>query len=180
MFKALETVPFFNSLDNDILQLLEPLFEPYSCPAETVIFEQGDPAHYLYLILEGAVQVLYKPYDGPPLIVSNLVQGHILGWSAVIGNTTYTSGAVCKENCQAIRLLSRDLHKLCAKEPEAGRIILNLLAESVSSRWQNANEQIQVLLKTTVDAKRKRKYQRRKKRKENHGYSSEPHTRRTD
>ena len=57
MFKTLESVPLFKDLDGNILNLLEPLFEPYSCPAETVIFEQGDPAHYLYLILEGAVQV---------------------------------------------------------------------------------------------------------------------------
>ena len=80
----------------------------------------------------------YKPYDGPPLIITRLAQGSIIGWSAVIGNITYTSGAVCQEDCQAIRMSNRDLHKLCAAEPEAGRIILDLLAESVSSRWQDA------------------------------------------
>ena len=173
MLYTLESVPLFKDLDNAILELLEPLFEPYSCPAETVIFEQGDPAHFLYLILEGAVQVIYKPYDGPALTVTNLSQGNIVGWSAVIGNTTYTSGAVCKEDCQAIRVRSRDLHKLCAKEPEAGRIILDLLAESVSSRWQDAKEQIQVLLTTNVNSKRKNRRQTRRKRKENNGHSPE-------
>ena len=44
MFKALETIPLFNDVDESILQLLEPLFEPYACAASTVIFEQGDPA----------------------------------------------------------------------------------------------------------------------------------------
>ena len=167
MFKELESVPLFKDVDDHILQLLEPLFEPFSCPAGTVIFEQGDPAHYLYLLLEGAVEILYKPYDGPPLTVTNLEQGTIFGWSAAIGNPAYTSGAICKEDCQAIRISSRDLHKLCAKEPEAGRIILNLLADSVSSRWQDAQSQIQVLLNTTVSDKRKTKARMRKMRKEN-------------
>ena len=167
MFKSLESVPLFKDVDNNILQLLEPLFEAYSCTAETVIFEQGDPAHYLYLILDGTVEMRYKPYDGPPLTITNLPQGSIIGWSAVIGNSVYTSSAVCKENCQTIRMSRRDLHNLCAKEPEAGRIILNLLAESVSSRWLDAQSQIQILLNNTVSAKQCAKSRTRRKRKEN-------------
>lgn len=167
MFKSLESVPLFKDVDNNILQLLEPLFEAYSCTAETVIFEQGDPAHYLYLILDGTVEMRYKPYDGPPLTITNLPQGSIIGWSAVIGNSVYTSGAICKEDCHAIRMRRQDLHNLCAKEPEAGRIILNLLAESVSSRWLDAQSQIQILLNNTVSAKQCAKSRTRRKRKEN-------------
>ena len=167
MFKTLETVPLFKDVDEHILQLLEPLFDAYTCPAGTAIFEQGDPAHYLYLILDGIVEILYKPYDGPPLTVINLAQGSIIGWSAVIGNATYTSGAVCKEDCQAIRMSKRDLHKLCAKEPDAGRIILDLLAESVSSRWHDAKSQIQVLLNETVSAKQYANSRKRRKRRSN-------------
>ena len=98
-------------VDGYILDLLEPLFELYSCPAGTVVFGQGEPAHYLYLILDGAVEIHYKPYDGPPLMINNLAQGSIIGWSAVIGNSTYTSEAVCKDDIRAIRMASRDLHQ---------------------------------------------------------------------
>lgn len=164
MFKALESVPLFKDVDDYILHLLEPLFEPYSCPAGAVIFEQGEPAHYMYLILDGAVEMLYKPYDGPQLTLTNLAQGSIIGWSAVVGNATYTSGAICKEDCQAIRMTNRDLHKLCATEPEAGRIILNLLADSVSSRWEDAREQIQTLLNSTVSARQHANGRKRKNR----------------
>ena len=167
MFTALDSIPLFKNVDNDILDLLEPLFEPYSCPAEAIIFEQGEPAHYMYLVLEGSVEMLYKPYDGPPLTITILEEGSIIGWSAVIGNSTYTSGAVCKADCYAIRMSSRDLHKLCAKEPVAGRIILNLLADSVSSRWQDARSQIQKLLNNTISAKQRTKTRKRRKRKEN-------------
>lgn len=167
MFKTLESVPLFKDVDGDVLKLLEPLFEPYSCSAGTIIFEQGQLAHYLYLILEGNIDIRYKPYDGPLITVTTLERGAIFGWSAVIGNDTYTSGAVCKDGCQAIRMRSRDLHKLCAKETEAGRIILNLLADSVSSRWKNAQYQIQSLLNTNVNARQKNKSQMRRKRKEN-------------
>jgi CRP-like cAMP-binding protein len=163
MFKQLESVPLFKDVSDYILQLLEPLFEPYSCPAGGVIFEQGEPAFYLYLILDGLVEVLYKPYDGPPISVTNLAQGSIIGWSAVVGNSAYTSGAVCKEDCTAIRMSGRDLHKLFVDEPEAGRIILDLLAESVSTRWQDAREQIQTLLNSNVSARKSAKANKRRK-----------------
>ena len=166
MFKSLDSLPLFKGLNDQTLQLLEPLFESYSCLAGEVIFEQGDPAHYLYLILEGIVEVRYKPYDGPPITITNLEQDSIIGWSAVIGNAAYTSGALCKKDCQAIRMSSRNLHGLCAKEPEAGRIILNLLAESVSSRWQDARNQIQLLLNSTVTARQCANTRKRRTRKE--------------
>jgi len=168
MFKELESIPLFQGVDYGILQLLEPLFEPYSCPAGTVIFEQGDLAHYLYLILDGSIEILYKPYDGPPITVTNLAKGNIVGWSAAIGNSTYTSGAICKMDCQAIRMSGRDLHKLCAKEPEAGRIILNLLAESVSPRWEDAQSQIQQMLNKTISDKRITRTRKRKRRTNDH------------
>lgn len=163
MFKTLESVPLFKEVDDYILHLLEPLFEPFSCPAGAAIFEQGEPAHYLYLILEGVVEMLYKPYDGPQLTLINLAQGSIIGWSAVVGNPTYTSGAACKEEVHAIRMSSRDLHQLCASEPDAGRIILNLLADSVSYRWQDAREQIQTLLSSSVSARQLEKGRRRRR-----------------
>jgi len=166
MFKTLESIPLFKDVDENILHLLEPMFEPYACPAETVIFEQGTPAHYLYLIIEGMIEINYKPYDGPPLTITTLTQGSIVGWSAAVGNSAYTSGAICREDCQTIRMSSRDLHSLCARKPEAGRVILSLLAESVSPRWQNAQEQIQTLLNKSVSAKQCAKSSTRRKRKE--------------
>ena len=167
MFKTLESIPLFKDLDGDILRLLEPLFEPFSCTAGTSIFEQGQKANYLYLILNGSIEMLYKPYDGPPISVTSLEEGSIFGWSAVIGNSTYTSGAICKEDCQTIRMSNQDLHMLCVSEPEAGRIFLNLLAESVSTRWVDAKSQIQLLLNTRVNAIKENKSKMRTSRKEN-------------
>ena len=150
MFNTLESIPLFKDLDDDILRMLAPLFEGYNCPSSAIIFEQGDPAEHIYLILEGTVEVRYKPYDGPPIVITTLTTGSIFGWSAVVGNATYTSGAVCKTCCTAIRMRSRDLHDFCAREPEAGYAVLELLAEAVSSRWANAKDQIHSLLNTSV------------------------------
>ena len=150
MFKQLESIPLFEGLDADTLALLAPLFESFSCTAGNTIFEQGQQTDYLYLILEGSIEILYKPYDGPAITVTILKQGNIFGWSAAIGNMTYTSGALCKDDCDTIRMHRKALHDLCEREPEAGSKIMNLLAKSVSVRWKDAEHQIQSLLRTNM------------------------------
>jgi CRP/FNR family transcriptional regulator, cyclic AMP receptor protein len=151
MIETLESIPLFQSLNRKTLRLLEPLFERYSYPAGEKIFEQGDPAVHIYLILEGSVEVHYKPYDGPSIVVTTLSKGSIFGWSAAIGNINYTSGAVCKGECISIRIRGNELHKFCSQHPEAGLHVLELLADAVSTRWTNAREQIHSLLSTSVN-----------------------------
>lgn len=156
MLKSLASLSLFQNVDERTLSLFAELFEPFSCSSGTIIFEQGDRANYIYLLLSGSVEVRYKPYDGPPITITCLSKGHFFGWSAAIGNPTYTSGAVCKENCTAIRVRNTDLYDFCAREPEAGCIILDLLAQSVSNRWQNAQDQIHSLLNSRLVVNGKR------------------------
>ncbi len=145
MNSKFENIPLFEGLGEEILTLLEPLFEPCTCH-EGLIFKQGDPAIHLYLVTEGSVDILYKPYDAPPITITNVKPGGIFGWSAIAGKTVYTSGASCKEPCKAMRVRGADLRKLSIKHPEAGEILLDRLAQSVSLRWQNAHTQVRDIL----------------------------------
>ena len=81
-----ENIPFFNDLSNKMLEIIEPLFEPCTCH-EGTIFEQGDPAIHLYIIIQGKVDILYKPYDTPVISMTSVKSGGIFGWSAISGNT---------------------------------------------------------------------------------------------
>lgn len=115
--------------------------------AGKVIFEQGDPAKYLYLLISGDVEILFKPYDGPPLTLTRLHTGDIFGWSAVIGSPNYTSSIVSETAIEAIRIQGHHLWALAGEHPEIGKTIINRLAQIVSPRWENAHLHIQSLLK---------------------------------
>ncbi len=141
--------PLFNDLSEDILEIIKPLFELCTCH-EGVIFKQGDPAIYLYLVHKGYVDILYKPYDAPEIAITSVRAGGIFGWSAIAGNRLYTSGAACKAECEAVRIQGDDLRELCVQHPQAGEILLDRLAESVSSRWKNAHSQVRDILEQGV------------------------------
>lgn len=139
-------IPVFKGLKDEQLGLLERLLETYHCAAGTRVIQQETPADYIYLILRGAVEISFKPYDGVPITVSHIESGGIFGWSAVVGTGKYTSSAIAIEELNAVRLHGHELRKFCVTNPDAGKEILNCLANAVSSRWKDAHEQVKLIL----------------------------------
>ena len=146
MIESLPYIPLFQDLDPAQTALLKPLFEQYTCPADTVIFEQGAPAAYLYLLIKGEVEIRYKPYDSPPITLTRLRDGDVFGWSAVVGSPHYTSSIISETEVEAIRIRGSHLLKLFNDAPETGKVVMDRLARVVSSRWKNAQAQVQSLL----------------------------------
>jgi CRP-like cAMP-binding protein len=146
MIESLSYIPLFQDLDPAQTALLKPLFEQFTCPANTVIFEQGTPATYLYVLIKGEVAIRYKPYDGPTITLTRLHDGDVFGWSAVVGSPDYTSSIVSETQIDAIRIRGSRLLKLFNDAPETGKIVMDRLARVVSSRWKNADAQVQSLL----------------------------------
>jgi len=146
MNESLPYIPLFQDLDPAQIALLKPLCEQFSCPADTVIFEQNAPAVYLYLLIKGEVAIRYKPYDSPTITLTHLRDGDVFGWSAVVGSLYYTSSIISETEIEAIRIRGSHLLKLFNDAPETGKVVMDRLARMVSPRWGNAHEQVQSLL----------------------------------
>ena len=157
MYASLDELPVFSSLDRDQLSLLEPLLEFYSCRTGTTIIEQGLPAEFIYIVKNGRVEIFYKPYDAPAITVTHIMPNGVFGWSAAIGSAVYSSSANAIEPVEAFRLRGSDLRKLCIDHPETGRIILDRLANIVSSRWTHAKDQVKSLLARGMDDDKEKK-----------------------
>jgi len=146
MLETLPSIPLFQELEPVQIDLLKPLFEPYSCTPDTIIFEQGSQANYLYLLIKGEVAIRYKPYDSPPIILTRLRAGDVFGWSAVVGSPNYTSSLVSETQIECVRIKDVDLRALIREHPETGAVFIDRLARVVSARWKNAHAQVQSLL----------------------------------
>ena len=125
---------------------IAPLFSAVSVPADALIFSEGDPAVHLYVVMQGEVHIRYKPYDGPPITISRIGPASVFGWSAVVNRPVYTSSACAAQASELIRIKGADLRQLCQDRPATGILILDRLAEQVSSRWTNAREQVREML----------------------------------
>jgi CRP-like cAMP-binding protein len=138
-------ISVFEDLTPDQYTLLETIFSLSSCDGDDVIFEQGDPADYLYIVASGEVAIVFKPDDGGPINVARIQKGGVFGWSAAFGSSTYTSGAVCVIRSKLLKVLGCDLKKLRHNHPETGILIIERLASVVAERMHGSSTQDQVV-----------------------------------
>jgi CRP-like cAMP-binding protein len=141
-----DRLPLFQDLSLEQKNLLRPLLLPVDCYTGTNLFEQGDPAEYLYLVVVGEVVIHYKPDDGPAILVARVRPGGIVGWSAALGSCSYTSGATCQEYAQMLRVRGEGLRNLCNEYPETGILVLDRLATVIAERLRNTHDQVMALL----------------------------------
>ena len=144
---VLDKLTLFRDLSPAQKELLRPLFMPCDCYGDSVLFEQGDPAEHLYLVVTGEIVIYHKPEDGPPISVARVKAGGVVGWSAALGNRLYTSAAVCARYTQMLRVRGAALRDLCRQHPETGILILERLAEIIAERLRHTHKQVVELLK---------------------------------
>jgi len=142
----LEQFPLFEGISEDQIALLRPLFVASECHAGTVLFEQGEPAVYFYLMISGEVAIHYKPEDDQDIILTHIKPGGMIGWSAVIGRRSYTSAAICTEYTKLLRVRGVDLQTLCIQHPETGNQFVDRMAELVAQRLESSHPQVLQLL----------------------------------
>ena len=145
-FDAFKDLEIFQGLTSEQCVLLQPVFLPFDYDSDTVIFEQGDPADHLYIVVKGEVVVSFKPDDGPPIVVARIQPGGVVGWSAAIRSRKYTSSAMTVSETELLRVRGDDLRSLYDNYPTFGGLLLDRLAERITERVRNTHPQVVALL----------------------------------
>jgi CRP-like cAMP-binding protein len=144
----------FQGLSGEQLSQLEPLLALYHFRQNHVIFEQGHSAEHLFILQIGEVEVRYKPYDGPTLMVARIRLGGVFGWSAALRRSFYTSSAVAVQECYAYRISGLQLQQLCKRFPETGVVVLERLADVIAERLRSTHTQVVQVLSQGMEIDR--------------------------
>ena len=139
-------MPIFRGLDEMQLEFLDPFVELCHFAKGQVIFDQGQPATFMYILRQGEVIIQYKPYDAPLLTVTHIEPGGVFGWSAALGRVEYTSAAIAAVDSEAYQLRGEGLSQICDQYPETGVVILGRLASVIAERLQSTHIQILSML----------------------------------
>jgi CRP/FNR family transcriptional regulator, cyclic AMP receptor protein len=145
------TLSIFSGLNDEQISQLSPYMVECHFQQDQMIFEQGQRADHLYILLSGEVIVTYKPYDGPPLTVARIEPGGVFGWSAALGRDIYTSGAVAVQEGLAYRIRGDNLPVLCEEHHETGMILLDRLAGVIAERLRGTHTQVLGILSQGID-----------------------------
>lgn len=143
--EVLRRYPYFADISEESLKQLAMIAEEKAIPANTVIFNEGDPAEYLSVILQGEVNIQYRLGTGELRTVDTLVAGDLLGWSALIEPYRYTAIATTTKPTQLARLDGPRLRKLCEDDPLLGYKLTTQIAKLLAHRLEGARVQLAVV-----------------------------------
>jgi len=147
---SFEDMAFFQGLSSADRKRILASFQAEDHRAGEVFFQQDQPADRLYLLVSGRVEIRFKPYDGEALTVSIIEAGGVFGWSAALGRSSYTSGAVCTADGRCLSIRGRDLRRICEDHPATGVILLERLAEVIALRLTSTHDHVMELLRQGV------------------------------
>jgi CRP-like cAMP-binding protein len=134
------------------LDLIVPRFAYEIFGKDEVIFEQNARAEKLYILVDGKVEIRFKPDDGEQLTVTEIEEGGVFGWSAALGRESYTSCAVSVTESKAFSVLGEELKQLCEQYPDTGVIILERLAEVIAQRLQKTHIHVVAMLQEGINS----------------------------
>ena len=122
----------FKGLNEDEVSLFDPLREVLAVEQGEMIFREGNPARYLFVVEEGRVALtmtLSRP-DGSvthPTTVASLGPMEAFGWSSLVEPRVLRFSAVAVEPSRVTRLDGRALQAVMEQHPSVGyRVMVNL------------------------------------------------------
>ena len=140
--ELLRRYPYFAGVDDECLKAVAMIADEQSVAAGTEIFAEGDAADNLSIIVRGEVNIQYILGNGERRTVDALVNGDILGWSALVEPYKYTAiGTACKDT-SLVMIDAKQLRGLCNGTPLLGYKLMSQIAKLLAHRLESARIQL--------------------------------------
>ncbi len=137
--RFLRTVPFFNELSTWQLKKVSEIVFERSFEAHELIFEQGQPAAALFLVVTGQVSVEIQK-DQVISSLATLERGAFFGEMALLDESPRSASARSLESTRTLALYRNDLSRLIHTDPSTACQIYRALARIVGDRLRSTNE----------------------------------------
>jgi CRP-like cAMP-binding protein len=129
----LRTIPMFAAISDREIERIGMLTEEVELPAGRVLFNQGDTASELFVVVTGSVRV---DRDGQHLATRG--PGEFFGEIALVSEGPRTATATCETNCRLFILGRREFHSLMDEFPELKMRVLETLAQRIRTLDTNS------------------------------------------
>ena len=148
---ALRRIELFNSLDDNMLEKLQPLIKHRECEAKEILFETGETAINLFVLLKGKVLLTMAASETVHVSVMSVDTGGVFGWTALLGGGYYTATAVCEEPCSVLIFNGRDFRVLMHNDHSMGFRIMEYTAREMNRRLEKRTNQLFQTLLEHID-----------------------------
>ena len=90
-----------------------------------VLFDHGDPAQSVFIVLDGWVKLFRVTPNGSEAVVSVFTRGHSFGEAVALRNETYPVAAEAATDCEVLQIASSEILNVMRGHPELCIAILS-------------------------------------------------------
>jgi CRP-like cAMP-binding protein len=130
----------FTGISNNDLSYISLLCSEVETKQGEVLFSEGQPAKYLYLLLDGAINLQIQLTSRPEQIIVAVINqwGQSCGWSSIVAPNHYTSTAVCVAAARLLVIDGSAFLQFMERNPAVGFRLLLRISGIISSRLRNS------------------------------------------
>lgn len=138
----LEDFPLFADLEIRELEALAGNMLLASVHAGDIVFQEGDPGHFLALVLEGKVEIIKETDNHDSRKLGIATPGKTVGEMALIDGEHRSATCRSTTDSELALLTAPHFHSLTQKTPLLGFKIMARLAKMVSQRLRQTTGQL--------------------------------------
>ncbi len=151
--EVLRRFPFFSKLSLEQIQTLSKLAKEETVDVDHFFFREEEIAEYFYLLLEGAVAIVYelperefdqkisdqfmRTLQTKDVVVSTVGPGDIFGWHGIVPPFEARAGAKAVTPCRVVAFDSKLLMDEFEKDCGFGYIMTQKAAQIISERLRD-------------------------------------------
>jgi len=143
--ELLRRYPYFAGISEESLKQIAMIADEKSFPAQTLLFNEGDPADQMMIIVKGEVNLLFLLGSGELRVVDTLIEGDLMGWSGLLEPHKMTASGTTAKATDLIRFDAVKLRQLCAKDTVLGYRLTTEIAKLLAHRLEGARVQLAVV-----------------------------------
>jgi CRP-like cAMP-binding protein len=139
----------FKGLSESQLQRLTSTAKEFQIPKDQWLFQEGSGADRVYVLKNGAVEMLTKvngEYELPIKIIRS--KGECFGTSALVPPHEYSLSARCAEDATILEIRREDLEKISEKDSALGCAVMKNLAQNLLARLKETRQEVKIHFKS--------------------------------
>lgn len=147
MAEELRSTDVFQMLDTGEAQHVASLCSRKLLGPGDVLFEEGQPARFLFLVLRGELQIVVtSPAGDARVVVGTVGPGSLVGEMAVLEAVPRSASGQAAVTCELLQLPGRAFAELVASAHPAAFAILRQMQHTLSHRLRSLDERIDAVL----------------------------------
>lgn len=142
-------IPIFGTLNASDMEEVKPYLIPAKFRKKEVIFSEGDPSDWLYVVIKGKVKITKLSQSGREIILEIISPMDFFGGVAVMRGFPYPANAVAMDDAELLKISRSNLMRILDRFPN----LMYCMAMNIGDRIKGSHEALKNIAVEKVESR---------------------------